>query len=60
MATPLTKMDVPPEDQTASFAPYAARLMLEKFTPGTYELRLVVVDRVANTSAKRLVNFVIE
>jgi hypothetical protein len=60
MATPLTKMDVPPDDKTASFAPYAARLTLDKFAPGTYELRLVVVDRGANTSAKRSVNFVIE
>jgi VWFA-related protein len=60
MATPLAKMELPAEDKTAQFAPYAARLTLDKFAPGTYELRLVVVDRVANTNAKRAINFVIE
>lgn len=60
MATPLTKMDLPAEDKTAPFAPYAARLSLDRFAPGTYELRLIVVDRVANTNAKRKINFLIE
>ena len=60
MATPLTKMDLPAEDKTALFAPYAARLSLDKFAPGAYELRLLVVDRVANTTAKRAINFVVE
>ncbi len=60
MATPLTKMQLPPEDKTAQFSPYAARLSLNQFAPGTYELRLVVVDRVANVTAKRSLNFVVE
>jgi VWFA-related protein len=60
MATPLTKMELAPEDKTMLFAPYAARLSLDKFAPGTYELRLVVVDRVANVTTKRAITFLIE
>ena len=60
MAAPLAQMHLPPEDKTAAFAPYAARLTLDKFVPGTYELRLVVVDRLAKTTAKRSLNFVVE
>ncbi|MBL8206639.1 MAG: VWA domain-containing protein [Blastocatellia bacterium] len=60
LATPLTKIEMAAENKTAPFAPYAARLSLDKFAPGTYELRLVVVDRVANINAKRSVSFVIE
>ncbi len=40
--------------------PYLARLSLGAFEPGTYELRLIVVDRNAKTSAKRVVNFTVE
>lgn len=60
LATPLTKIDFPADDKTAQFVPYAARLTLEKFAPGPYELRLVVVDRVAKTEAKRSVKLVVE
>lgn len=40
--------------------PYMARLSLASFTPGKYELKVVVVDRNAKTSAKAAVNFTIE
>ncbi|MEP7340810.1 MAG: VWA domain-containing protein [Acidobacteriota bacterium] len=40
--------------------PYLARLSLSSFEPGTYELRLLVIDRSAKTSAKRVVNFTVE
>lgn len=40
--------------------PYIARFSLDKFTPGEYELRLVVIDRNAKASAKRSVNFTVE
>ncbi len=60
MAAPLTPMQLLPDDKTATFASYAARLSLDKFAPGTYELRMVVVDRVAKTNAKRALSFIIE
>ncbi|MFN7927546.1 MAG: VWA domain-containing protein [Blastocatellia bacterium] len=60
MATPLIPLHLPPGNTATAYAPYAARLTLEKFAPGTYELRLVVVDRVAKTNAKRSINFVID
>ncbi len=40
--------------------PYLARFSVEGFTPGTYELRLVVVDRTAKVSAKRAMRFTVE
>jgi VWFA-related protein len=40
--------------------PYLARLSLEKFQPGIYELKLMVIDRHARTSAKRSVSFTVE
>jgi VWFA-related protein len=40
--------------------PYLARLSLDSFEPGTYELRLLVIDRNAKTSAKRTINFTVE
>jgi VWFA-related protein len=45
---------------TEGGSPYMARFALEKFTPGEYELRLVVIDRNAKTSAKRSINFTVE
>ncbi len=57
-AAPLTKM-APPEDDLQRI-PYAARLLLESFDPGDYELRLVVIDRLAKTSAQRSINFTVE
>lgn len=40
--------------------PYLARLSLNGFEPGNYELRLVVIDRLAKTSTRRSINFVVE
>ncbi len=40
--------------------PYLARLQLNAFESGEYELRLVVIDRNAKSSAKRVINFTIE
>ncbi len=40
--------------------PYLARVSLTDFAPGNYELRLVVVDRNAKASAKRIVTFTVE
>jgi len=39
---------------------YLARLNLDKFAPGEYELRLLVIDRNAKASAKRTINFTVE
>ncbi|HYE74148.1 MAG TPA: hypothetical protein VEF04_12495, partial [Blastocatellia bacterium] len=71
MATPLTKLqDANKQTLTASdnngasktvkSVPYMARLALTNFKPGNYELRVVVVDRLANTHATRNINFVID
>ena len=59
-ASPLSKIEPTPESKGANFMPYAARLMLDKFEPGNYELRLLVIDRMAKTSAKRSLSFVVE
>ena len=40
--------------------PYQARLDLSAFDPGSYELRIVVIDRLAKSTAKRAINFEIE
>ena len=60
MATPPTQLQLPLEEKTTAYAPYAARMTLDNFAPGTYELRLVVVDRIANATTKRSVTFVVE
>lgn len=39
---------------------YLARFTLDKFEPGEYELRLVVIDRNVKASAKRSINFTVE
>ncbi|HZN10275.1 MAG TPA: VWA domain-containing protein [Blastocatellia bacterium] len=39
---------------------YAARLSLSAFDPGEYELRLMVIDRLAKTTAQRRANFTVE
>ena len=57
-ASPLSKMQVPPEKKTA--VPYVARLTLDQFEPGTYELRALVIDHNTKTSARRSLNFVVE
>jgi VWFA-related protein len=48
------------KDAQQTGIPYLARLSLEKFQPGMYELKLVVIDRHARTSAKRSVSFTVE
>lgn len=40
--------------------PYLARLSLDSFEPGNYELRLLVIDRNAKVSAKRAITFTVE
>lgn len=40
--------------------PYRARLDLSAFDSGSYELRVVVIDRLAKSTAKRSINFEIE
>jgi hypothetical protein len=59
-ASPLSKMRVPPEKKDALFVPYAGRVTLDGFEQGNYELRLLVIDRITKTSAKRSLNFVVE
>lgn len=59
-ASPLSKMEPTPDAKGTTFIPYAARLTLDKFEPGNYELRLLVIDRVTKTNAKRSLNFVVE
>jgi VWFA-related protein len=59
-ASPLSKMEAPLDAKDANYVPYAARLTLDKFEPGNYELRLLVIDRTTKTSAKRSLNFVVD
>ncbi len=64
-ASPLTKITPPVTTgsngaQSNPPVPYAARLNLSGFEPGNYELRLVVIDRVAKVSAKRSLEFTVE
>jgi VWFA-related protein len=59
-ASPLSKINQLPEGKAEAFVPYAARLSLDKFPPGNYELRLVVIDRNVKTTAKRSISFVID
>ncbi|MFN0119295.1 MAG: VWA domain-containing protein [Blastocatellia bacterium] len=70
LATPLKKIEGAPGEKGKAEvklekgmgppAMYAARLTLEDFPPGSYELRVVVIDRVAKVSAKRSISFVVE
>jgi VWFA-related protein len=57
-STPLTRItsEGAPDLQRL---PYAARLSLNAFDPGEYELRLLVIDRLAKATADRRVNFTI-
>jgi VWFA-related protein len=59
-ASPLAKIETLSEVKGENYAPYAARLSLDKFEPGAYELRVLVIDRIAKVSAKRTLNFVVE
>ncbi|MGE0886190.1 MAG: VWA domain-containing protein [Blastocatellales bacterium] len=54
------KPDKPAGQIDVQRLPYLARLRLDAFEPGEYELRLVVIDRNAKSSAKRAVNFTVE
>jgi VWFA-related protein len=58
-ASPLAKMNVP-ENSDLQRIPYAARISLEDFTSGSYELRLVVIDRSTKATAFRRVYFTVE
>jgi len=59
-ASPLSKMQVPSEKRALTALPYVARLTLDQFEPGAYELRTLVIDHVAKTSARRSLYFVVE
>lgn len=58
-ASPLAKMAMP-NDPDLQRIPYAARISLERFDPGSYELRLVVIDRLTKATAYRRVYFAVE
>jgi len=58
-ASPLAKMTAA-ETPDLQRIPYAARVSLADFNPGTYELRLVVIDRLNKATAFRRVNFTVE
>jgi VWFA-related protein len=58
-ATPVAKM-ITQELPDPQRIPYAARITLDGFTPGEYELRMVVVDRSTKITANRRVNFTVE
>jgi hypothetical protein len=58
-ASPIAKMTVPDSADLLRI-PYAARISLEDFTPGPYELRVVVIDRLAKATAFRRVYFTVE
>lgn len=49
-----------PSPQGQNGLAYLARFSLNEFPPGEYELRLLVVDRNAKSSAKRTINFTVE
>ena len=58
-SSPLSKMPSEPVSDVARI-PYAARLSLSSFEPGEYELRTMVIDRLARITADRRINFVVE
>ncbi|MDX2030265.1 MAG: VWA domain-containing protein [Blastocatellia bacterium] len=64
IATPvrlITEQNSPEvKKNTARGVPYRARLSLDGFAAGKYELRLVVIDRLAKASAKRSIAFTVE
>lgn len=61
-ASPLGAFFTPDKRQEIDPArlPYRARLDLSAFEPGSYELRVVVIDRVARSTIKRSINFEVE
>jgi hypothetical protein len=58
-ASPIAKMAIP-ESPDLQRIPYAARISLDDFNPGSYELRLVVIDRLTKATAFRRVYFTVE
>lgn len=58
-ATPLMKIAVA-QDSELQRIPFAARLPLKALSPGQYELRLMVIDRLTKVTAHRQVNFTVE
>jgi hypothetical protein len=58
-ASPLQKINVL-ENSDLRRLPFAARISLEGFYPGQYELRLVVIDRLTKATAHRRVYFSVE
>lgn len=58
-ASPIAKMTIP-ESADLLRIPYAARVSLDNFGPGTYELRVVVIDRLTKATAFRRVYFTVE
>jgi VWFA-related protein len=58
-ASPLAKMVVQ-ENIDPQRIPYAARISLEGFDAGEYELRLMSIDRLTKATAYRRVNFTVE
>ncbi|MFN0084397.1 MAG: VWA domain-containing protein [Blastocatellia bacterium] len=58
-ASPLAKMNISASSDPQRI-PYAARISLEGFTAGEYELKLVVIDRSTKTTANRRINFSVE
>jgi VWFA-related protein len=59
-ASPLAKMPVPPSGGDLQHIPYGARISLEGFNPGQYELRLLVIDRLTKATTTRRVYFTVE
>jgi hypothetical protein len=49
-----------PESVDLQRIPYAARVSLEQFNSGPYELRVVVIDRLTKATAFRRVYFTVE
>jgi VWFA-related protein len=58
-ASPIAKITIP-ETADLQRIPYAARVTLDDFNPGTYELRVVVIDRLTKATAFRRVYFTVE
>lgn len=59
-AEPIVQQTAASQPISDAGRPYMARFSLDKFQAGEYELRLVVIDRNAKTSAKRSINFTVE
>jgi hypothetical protein len=58
-ASPVVKIPAPANVDRQRI-PYAARVSLEGFDPGEFELRLMAIDRTTKATAHRRVNFTVE